>query len=270
MNNDLQIPAGASVLEASGKGGSGNILLLFDELDPPRVLKVYRTRRSLFRETLRTFSQVVLEGKTGSCPDDRYETEHMVQQVWKNAGFCAIEIFHDSVPEEISDPALWLEYLPRPNLQQVLKDATTEATRRTALLRQLGEETCRREMLADERGEALLIHEHATLNHFFVDGDRLVAFDFENGYRPGFSVQEAVVQELSTLLRSITRLNPDTSSADLQAFLDGYGNKEFLRSMLLHGVKATGPRRILKRWYDRKSRPGKSKTDVMERVLDLM
>jgi hypothetical protein len=270
MSKKFRIPDGATVLAADGKSGTGNVLLLYGELKPPRVLKVYRTRRSLFREALRSFSQVVLEGKQGSSPAARCATETHMQQAWKGAGLEVIDVLPEPLPEEVTDPALWLEYLPCPDLQTVLNDPSTAPLRRKELLTKLGRETCKREKLALQSRDPFLLHEHATLNHFFVDADRLVAFDMENGYRGGFPVLEALSQELSTMLRSISRLDPETAEVDLSAFLQGYEDKELLKRILDHGIRGTGIRRILKRKFDRKTRPGKSKTDVMENVLQML
>ena len=107
------------------------------------------------------------------------------------------------------------------------------------------------------------------MNHIFVQDERLVCFDFENGFLPGFPVIEAMAQELAGYLRSLVRTAPQDSTALLQAWVDGYSDTNVLRRTVEYAVLDPGIFRRVKRWHDRRRGPG-SKTLVMERLLEML
>ena len=266
----MALPEGAEILEASGKGGTGNVLYRVPDGGELFVLKVYRYRRSRTREVMRTLSHLLIEGKRGAGPKARCQTERESLELWAREGFRVVKPLNRALPSGLVHPATWLPYRPSPILSDVIRDNTVELTRKTKLIKTLGRDMSARHHRAGERNEPLLIHEHGNINHFFVEDDHLIAFDLENGFRKGYPILEAIAQEIAGVARSIVRADPAHADDLLKAWIDGCTHRDLLREATRHAVHGKGPARKIKRWHDRRTRPGKAKTDVMERLLGLM
>jgi hypothetical protein len=265
----IALPEGAEVLEASGKGGTGNILLLVDRDGVRHVLKLYRMRGPRYREKLRGFANYFLERKRGASARSRRETERISLNIWLRQGFDVVAPLDYPVPDGITDPALWIEYCDAPLLRDVLSDPAQSLDRKRDLVRRLATDTCRRHLRAVELDEPLLVQEHAVMNHVFVHGDRLVCFDLENGFLPGFPVMEAMAQEMSGYLRSMVRSAPGHAASLLEAWIEGYTDGNLLRRVVEHAVLNPVFFRRVKRWHDRRRGPD-SKTAVMKRLLNML
>jgi hypothetical protein len=266
----MNIPEGAEILAAGGRGGTGNVLLLFRGGPQPRVLKLYRCRRSRLREALRRFSCRFLERKLGGGAAARCRTERRLLRHWKAEGFDVIACFDDAAPPGVRGPALWLEYCVAPNLRDVVSDPRADGERKRSALRRLGEAMSRRHQRARRNNDPLLVHEHGNINHFFLCGERVVAFDLENAFRPGYPVLEAIGQELAGVARSIERADPGHAAGLLESWVEGYEDRSLLREAALHMLRGRGLGRRLRRWFDTATRPGKSKTAAMEHVQRLI
>jgi hypothetical protein len=261
------LPPGAELLQAGGKLASGNILLLFREPEPACVLKLYRFRRSRFRERCKDFAQRVLEGKRGATAKARHDTEAAGVRCWMREGFDVVRPVDRPRPDGIKPPAAWFEYCDAPRLDEVLCDDAVDQGRKAVLARELAAVCAGRHRRAVELREPLLVHEHGNVNHVFVDGDRLVFFDLENGFRPGFPIVEALAQEVAGFLRSIVKFGGASSDELLKEFVAGYTDQDLLRRVLEHAVESRSLVRRLKRWHDRRKRGDMSKTRIMERAL---
>lgn len=271
LPGDVPLPAGAEILEASGWRGTGNVLLLYRDAKPPAVLKIYRVRRSRTREMLRGISHRWLEGKRGASARARRDTEWWSLKVWLREGFDAVRPLEWPAPDGLEQfPVLWIEYVRAPTLQSVLRDGTLPLPRKIEHLGQLAASSCRRHQRAFELNEVLLIQEHAVMNHVLVEHGRLVTFDLENGFRPGFPMLEAAAQELAGYTRSLLQCaeNRDTGAL-LKAWVDGYGDRSLLRSIVDHAVGGTSLLRRVKRLQDSK-RGESSKTAAVERLRGLL
>lgn len=220
MTEQDALPAGARLLERGGRAG-GNQVCVVETPCGPRVLKLYRGRKKAWREPFRWFGHL-LEGKRSTRPAARYETERESLGLWKQAGFDVPDTYDDPLPMGVEAPALWMEYCPGPTLRDVVRDESRALSERQALVRRFGDEVARRQTRAILDQQPLLIHEHASVFHVLVSGERLVNFDLEGGYRAHVSMPRALEQELGGLVRSLLRAVPAHIEALLDAFVEGY------------------------------------------------
>lgn len=262
----LEPPMGAEVLQAGGRGGTGNLLYYFPHEQPPLVLKVYRPRRSRLREGLKNFSERILEGKRGATAAIRCATEKLNLELWTREGFDVIPHFERPLPPGISRPALWLGYCEAPLLSEALMDHRRPMDTKLALVESLGRALSCRHSRAMELNEPLLVHEHGQIKHFFVVGDRLVAFDLEHGFKPGYPVIKAVARELAGIATSLARANQAAPGGFLQAFVAGYSNKPLLKQAVHEAIHGGGVIGWIRRWHNRRDSSSMGKTRIMERL----
>jgi len=260
---DWNVPEGAEVLEASGRGGTGNVLFLFRAFDPPRVLKLYRVRRGRGRELLRGFSHRFIEGKRGAGAAARCQTERLLIDLWTREGFAVVKRIEAPLPPGANGPANWLEYVNAPSLQKLLADAGIDTGTRVAWAFRLGNDLCARHQRALQIGEPLLAHEHGSIAHFFAAGERLIAFDLEHGYRASFPVMEAIVRELEGIVRSLIRVEVPEAEDYVDALVRGYANHDLLRRAVRYGLKEGSLGRRVRRCRDSFRRRAAGKTHAL-------
>ena len=259
-------PAGLSTLQAGGGHGLGNALYL--DSAAGALLKVYRSRRvgaEAWREGLRSFGHRVFEGKRGTGAAERAATEEECLKLWRAEGCDVPALLDRPIPEEITEPALWLEYCPGPTLDRALNEEPESDVR---WIERLAEAHAARHRRALELKNALLLQEHATIVHTLVSGDRLVTIDFENGYRPTFPTDIAITHELAGTLRSFFRRVTGGGDAPFERFVEAYPEREQLREAALRGVEGGSVAARLKRWRDRRRRNRPSKVEVLARVVE--
>jgi hypothetical protein len=237
MFRGLRLPPGAEILCADGRGGTGNITLVFRGEDPPRVLKIYRIRRSRFREALGGFAHRFIEGKCGVSPAVRCETERLAIALWAREGFAVVPRLDLPPPAEVRAPCNWLAFVAAPTLQDVLADPAIPAAAKAEQVRRLAAECARRHRRALELNEPLLLHERGHVGHVFAEGDRLVFFDLENGFRAGYPPLRAIARELAGTARSILRADPAHAELLLAAFAAGYPDRDLLERAVREGQR---------------------------------
>ena len=259
-------PPGAEVLQAGGRGGTGNFLYLFRDETPPLLLKVYRYRRSRLREFLKNFSERALEGKRGATAAIRCATEKLCLDLWAREGFDVIQRVERPLPAGVTAPALWLTYYDAANLSDVLADPGRGLETKLLLCEQLGASLSRRHTRAVELQEPLLIHEHGNVKHFLVFKNRLIAFDLEHGFKPGFPLVEAITRELAGVVHSLARTAPAVADRFLSAFVAGYTNKNLLKQAIQQSCCGGGLAGKIRRWRERSRDLNHGKTRAMERL----
>jgi len=259
------------VLQESKPDGTSNRILLYGEGTTARVLKLFRRRSGAWRESFGAWWSRAGLRKVGFSLESRFETERRSLELWRRHGFDVPRTFDEPLPDGVEGPGLWFEHLTGPLLSEVLADSSVAWDRKRDLLRKLGAESERRHSEAEAKQEPLLIQEHATVQHRFVEGDRLVAFDFESGYGPGHPLLDAMADEVSGMLRSLLRFaGEDRFEAALGAYVEGYADRGRLLRIAERGSSGGGLRRMLRRWADRKRRGEGSKADVMDRLFALL
>jgi hypothetical protein len=267
---NLQLPDGVEVLEATGKGNTSNVTLLVRDGSDRFVLKIYRHRRSRLREALRSVSHRFLEQKRGASARARCETERVGLALWHREGFDVVRALNRPIPAWVRHPALWLEYCPFPTVQDLVRNPSELLEAKQRLVRRFAAALARRHARAVELREPLLLHEHGTLNHFFVSGDRIIAFDLENGFRASMPVLEAVSQELSSLARALIRDAGADADSLLAALAAGYADRELLRRALEHALSGPGLARRLRRWHQPRRPAGGGKIAAARRLLEAL
>ncbi len=249
----------------------GNVVWLARRPDgTARVLKVFRRRRTPVVDVLESAMQRVFERKRGTTPGARRATEAELLELWAAAGVDVPRRFDDPTPPGHGPHALWMEHCPGPLLSTVLADDAEPWERRLGLLRRFAADLGRRQALAVERGDPRLCHEHATLNHVIVCGDRLVHFDLEGGFARGADVLDAVALELAGYLRSLEKAVGPRFDEALAAFADSHGHPELLQRAAERAVRGTSPSRLLRRLRDRRKRGARGKTWVMGQLLEVL
>ena len=109
------------------------------------------------------------------------------------------------------------------------------------------------------------------MRHVMVYRDRLIRFDFENGFLPNFQILEALTQELASCLKSIVRYAGHHAEEQLfGAFATAYPDPDLLREILDWGVCHRGVYRRIRRWYDRRRRSSQSKTESLRRLRSMI
>lgn len=259
----IALPTDVQILSGSPEDSLGNLVVKVEGADGARVLKVYRTRRGPWRDSLSSFSARMFERRTGADPAARLATERRCLEVWTREGFNAPSLLDLPAPEWVSGGSLWIEHCPGPRLEHVLRVDDVAIERKRDLIVAFARDTHARHRRALELDEVLLLQEHPTLKHVLVqEDDRLVTIDFEASYLPGYSVRYAIAQELAGLLRSIPPIETRGGLADL--FLDAYADDELLGEACREFFRLY-PFRLLRRLSDGVRR-ARSKTSTLRHV----
>lgn len=259
-----------SVLEGPRADGRGNTILRFEEGKDVFALKLYRRRWPLWQEYTAGLISRMFHGKTGRSAGTRFKTERKNLEIWSLHGFDVFQHFDKPLPEGIDPPGLWLEYCPGRILSELLRDGNTPWEEKRQLLYRLGETVGRRHLRAMKLSEPLLVQEHPTTDHILLYKDRMITFDLEGAFLPGFPLREALAQELSGYLRSIARNTGERLDEAIQSLAEGYPSKDLLRKTAEWGVSGGTVLRRLKRLQDRRRRPLLGKTEMLRRLLGLL
>lgn len=263
------LPAGAEVLQDSDANGLGNALWLF-RTPEPRLLKIYRPRRSLFVEALGEHLTQAFQGISGVRADVRRRNEARGLALWASAGFDVVRCFDDPPPAGVDEPTLWIEYIEAPLLKTVLRDAALSWETKATWIVRYGACLGARHERAYERGELGLVHEHGGLIHVFAHGERLIHFDLEGAFCAGTPIREALAQELSTALRSLAKSTPDRFDEALRCFVEGYERRSLLHDAAHWGAHGRSLRRMAKRWADRRENSVFGKAEVLTRLCTML
>lgn len=257
-------PPGVRLISGPGRSHyeRGNLLFRSAEPGGDVLLKVYRQRKSAWNNFWGNVSERWLEGKRGVGAARRCATEAAGLAAWSAAGFDVPRRVERERPAWVGDhPFLAMEFVEGPTLHEALADAARPLLERRNLVGRLARDYARRHRCALERGDPLLVHEHAMVRHVLVSGDRLVTFDFEHAYRSGFPLPVALAFELSSTLRSLERLGADC----FEAFVEGYAEPELL-AQICRMFRSPSLRWRTYRWYEARRRGAASKTAAIERL----
>lgn len=263
------MPAGAEVLQDSDAAGRGNALWFF-RAPTPRLLKIYRPRRSLIAEALGEHLTQAFQGVSGVRAEVRRRNELRGLELWAREGFDVVRFFDDPLPAGVTEPALWIEYIDAPLLKTLLRDDAVDWSDKEIWIQRYGACLGARHERAYDRGELGLVHEHGGLIHVFAKDERLIHFDLEGAFCAGTPLREALAQELSTALRSLAKSTPDAFERALQCFVDGYERRALLHEAAHWGAYGKSLRRIAKRWADRRENSSFGKAEVLTRLCDLL
>ncbi len=259
-----------TILQEPSADGLGNIIRKCEGPQGTWILKQYRRRWSRLQELTEAIVARWVLGVTGGSARARYEAEKRSLELWSSEGFDVLRRIDAPIPDEITDPALWLEYCPGRTLTKVLIDESVPWGDKCALLERLGGELCRRHRRARELDEPVLVQKHGTTNHVFLFEDRMITIDLEGAYRPGFSLREALTRELSGYLRALAQRVPDRVDDAFRCLIANYEDRDRLREIARWGVHGKSHYRFFTRRRDRKRRAVHGKTEVLRRLLTLL
>jgi hypothetical protein len=257
-------PPGVRLISGPGRSHyeRGNLMFRCIEPGGDVLLKIYRQRKSRGSDFFGNVSERWFEGKRGVDAARRCATEAAGLAAWNAAGFDVPRLTPRERPAWIGDhPFLAMEFVVGPTLHDALEDAARPLGDRQRLVGRLARDHARRHRCALERGDPLLVHEHAMARHVLVSGDRLVNFDLEHAWRPGFALPVALAFELSSTLRSLERLGAHW----FEAFVEGYAEPEILADSC-RLFRSPSLRWRLYRRYEARQRGAASKTAVIERL----
>lgn len=260
---------GVELISGPGRSAyrSGNLMFRYHANDVDVILKVYRRRKSAWNDFWAGFSERWIERKRGASATRRCATEAACLAVWRAAGFDVPKLLRRAPPDWAgSHPSLWLEYVEGQTLHAQLEDPGVPEARKRDWIARLGAEHGRRHRLALERGEILLVQEHATPRHVLVSGPRLVGFDFEHAYQPGFPIATALAFELASTLRALWR-DPARPDAHVDVFLESHAEPEIVRESCRQFASGAWRWRIY-RGLETRQRRVRSKTETMHRVAE--
>jgi len=265
------VPATIRTFQPAGSDGLGNVLLEVEEGQAHYLLKLYRRHFSRWQEIIEPVGARLLLGTTGRDAQSRYANEQRCLALWAREGFDVPQIFPDKpLPKGVEPPALWMTFYPGELLSAAIADPARAWKEKRSLLRQLGDAMGRRHRRALETQQPLLCQKHGSIIHILLCEGRLLSFDLEGSFRPGFPVIEALTQELSGVLRSIAKRTGDRTDDAFRAFVEGYPDRGLLREIAHWGVHGKTLRRRLTRWQDRRRRKHQGKTAVLAQLLELL
>jgi hypothetical protein len=220
----------ATCLDSSKRGdGHHGVFLVEDASDNKYIVKCYGRKRSKWREILGTLANY-LAGKSSLRPLDRFETEKKVMKTWHDHGF---HVFKQSEVEDfigIKEPHLVLEYVRGQTLLSFFADPHVGKDEKTAMLRRFIPEWGRRHHLAMKSGNRLLIQEHPSFKHVFVnDTGQFFAFDFETVYQAPHRLASLIGREIAGYVRSLYKVTaPEEFSGFLDIIIQEYPHREYL------------------------------------------
>ena len=257
-------PHGVQLISGPGRSQyeRGNLLFRCAEPGGDVLVKVYRQRKSRWSDFWGNVSERWFERKRGVSAARRRDTEAAGLAVWRAAGFDVPRLVERERPPWVGDhPFLAMEFVHGPTLHEALEEPARQPAEKEGMVARLARDQARRHRCALERNETLLVHEHAMARHVLVSGDRLVTFDLEHAYRPGFPLPVAVAFELSSTLRSLQRLG----TSHVETFVDGYSEPKILEESC-RLFRSSSLRWRLYRRYEARHRGAGSKTAAMERL----
>lgn len=258
-----EIPGGR-LLEGPSARGGGNLLFVVETEAGPRLLKLYRRRRSRWRGPWRTLGHW-LEGKRGVGPAARARTERELLALWHGHGIDVPRLHDDPLPPGVDGPGAWMAYCPGPTLED---EVARQGAGAAELVRSYAQDLATRHDLARDHRDVRLVHEHPGIVHVLLHADRRVSFDLEGAWRSARFLERALVEEVAGVVRSICKAAQDAWPQLISAFAAGYGRPETLRGIIRRGTRG-GVRARLRRLRGtaRRALRGKlSKAEALRRL----
>lgn len=224
------------------------------------ILKLHRPRRRAGVTRLRGLLNALRRCKTGVGVSARRATEERLLRHWAAAGCDVPRLLPASAAGLAPGPALLLEDLGSLTLlDRLAPRARLAGAERSGLLRRFAAALARRQRLALDCGDPLLVHEHGSLDHVLLCGERLVTFDLEQAFLAHKAVLPLLTKELVSTLRSLARVvDVHRLRADLDDLVAGYGDRALLGEIVREGLASASPRRrlmhALDNWWSRRRR----------------
>lgn len=217
-------------LEYSKRGdGHHGIFLIEDPGAQKYVVKCYSRKRSHWREVLNAISNY-LSGRSSSRPLGRFNIEKKVLQTWREHGFDVFKQPKDLESLEITKPHLLFEYVKGQTLLSYFADPRISKEDKIEKLKRFIPEWGRRHHIAMKSGNRLLIQEHPSFKHVYInDGGRFIFFDFETVYTKLHSLPSLIGREIAGYVRSLYKvIPPEEFNEFLKLIINEYPHREYL------------------------------------------
>jgi hypothetical protein len=220
----------ATCLDWSRRGDGHHGVFLIEAVNKKKyIVKCYGRKRSKWREIL-TIPGNYLTGKSSSRPLTRFHTEKEVLHTWRRHGFDVFQEPKDFPPMVITPPHLVFEYINGRTLLSYFADPHIGKDDKMGTLKRFIPEWGRRHHLAMKSKNRLLIQEHPSFKHVYMNNDgRLIFFDFETVYTPMHSLPSLIGREIAGYVRSLYKvIFPGEFNDFLDVLVREYPYREYL------------------------------------------
>ncbi len=264
MNTLPMIPGGTLVQGPNARGG--NMLYRVATPDGDLALKLYRQRKAAWRAPFRRLAHAI-EGKRGTSPSARCETERRTLECWQRHGFSAPRWMDRPCPDDVNPPFLWMTWLAGVVLRTALEDPDVGSQQKSRWMEALADSMSARHTCALAEREPLLIPEHPHVQHVIVHEDSVSVFDHEGGYAPRYPIRQAIAAELAGTVRSALRAAPNMERELVTSFVMGYKERDRAVTICKEALEGRGITRRVHRWDDERRRPDFSKAKALRMLL---
>lgn len=228
----LRFPGALKVtcLDRSRRGDGFHGVFLIEAVNKRKyIVKCYSRKRSKWQEILGTPGNYLV-GKSSSHPLARFQTEKKVLETWQQHGFDVFQQPDDFPPMAIATPHLVFEYINGRTLLSYFSDPRITKEDKIAALKRFIPEWARRHHLSMKHGDRLLVHEHPSFKHVYMNDDgRLIFFDFETVYTERHSLPSLIGREIAGYVRSLFKVIPPGQFNDfLDVLIREYPHREYL------------------------------------------
>jgi len=197
----------ATCLDSSRRGDGHHGVFLIEAVNKKKyIVKCYGRKRSKWREILGAPGNY-LAGKSSLRPVSRFHTEKEVLHTWRQHGFDVFREPKDFSPMGITPLHLVFEYVNGRTLLSYFADPHIDKDDKIATLKRFIPEWGRRHHLAMKTKNRLLIQEHPSFKHVYMNNDgRLIFFDFETVYTSMHSLPSLIGREIAGYVRSLYKV----------------------------------------------------------------
>ncbi len=217
---------GGELLNFSKRGDGSHCIINVMDGTTPMILKLYGLKRSGLRALLRRCLSPFDVGQSSSSIHARIQTERAVLALWQKEGFDVPKIYSPAFLEGFDQPCLAMEYISGQTLTTLLLDTTIPLDHKKDIISRFCREMARRHERALEQQENRLLLFHPNMSRILVSGDRLVYFDFEVVYTPGYDLKRIAGKEIGGFLYALARCAPRQQLHSLmECFIKAYPAK---------------------------------------------
>ena len=171
------------------------------DLQPLKTFRASSNAASLLRHEGRTF---LVKRYVGENAPARRACEAHALKEWQDAGFKVPQVLPLEIPDLADSPYLVMAYLEGPTLQEYLQDPARLLADKLALLVRIFESNCRRQVLARERRQPLLLHPDPNSSNVILAAGDFYFIDFETPVA-GADLEEAAAIETAKFCRWTAR-----------------------------------------------------------------
>jgi hypothetical protein len=222
--------------------GDGNWLYKIPFRDDWAVLKVYYGNRNPLLHVKKTFSNLLLTGRTSHMPRARCRTEIESIRVWESHGFRCFPMYPEVVFDDL--PAggyILFDYVPGEHFRTHFRDTNRTIDERLETLRAWLPEWHRRHRAAIDNDEPRLIQENGDAKHVMLWEGDWINFDLELCFR-SHDIRDLIGREMLAFFRSIGKcFKIENHDKLMGVILESYPDRSLLMETYLHAIRNHNP-----------------------------